>query len=269
MPVQMHRLHIGTSGWSYREWKMHFYPADCPQKRWFDYYGIVFKTVELNATFYRRFPEKTYLKWRDRAPPGFLYALKVPRRVSHRRELMEGLPAFRDFCEQAQSLEHHLGPLLLQLGPSIRFDPQSLGRLLDLAPAGLRLAVEWRDPVWDSPETYEVLASSGVAVAKVDSPDQAFRPCPSPSKADLRTQLEYVRLHGRSHWYRHCYSDGELGEIAHWARVQLQGDRKDIFIFFNNTDAGWAPANARRLQQLVEAVEFGTPPGESILSSGP
>lgn len=257
MPVHPQRLHIGTSGWSYREWKTRFYPSDCPQKRWFDHYAALFNTVELNATFYRRFPEKTYLRWRDRAPPGFQYALKVPRRISHRRDLGEGLPAFRDFCAQAQLLERHLGPLLLQLGPSTRFDPESLGRILDAAPDRLLLAVEWRGPDWNRAETYEVLASAGAAAVRVDSPDHAFQPALKAAHCENPPRLEYVRFHGRSHWYRHCYSDGELHELARWVEALLQTDRTDIYIFFNNTDAGWAPANARRLQQLAEALKSG------------
>jgi uncharacterized protein YecE (DUF72 family) len=73
-------IRVGTSGWSYDHWRGGFYPDKLAKNRWFDFYAVRFNTVEVNATFYRRFKDSTYQNWRDRAPEGFRYVLKVPRK---------------------------------------------------------------------------------------------------------------------------------------------------------------------------------------------
>jgi len=244
-------LHIGTSGWSYREWKDRFYPPECPQRRWFEHYTSIFNAVELNATFYRHFPDTTFQKWASRAPQGFEYALKVPRSISHRHDLAQGHTRLAGFCEQARLLGDHLGPLLIQLGPATRYDPQALARLLEAATPDLRLAVEWRTPDWDTPETRAVLTAAGAACVVVDSPDRHFggaMPIP-------RGSLTYLRLHGREHWYRHNYDEAQLRAFADWARQCLRWGRSGVYVFFNNTDGGHAPANAQQLQYLLDVTD--------------
>ena len=139
---------IGTSGWNYRQWRGVFYPQDWPQRRWLEYYAHQFPVVELNATFYRRFPDKTYEKWRDQAPEGFRYALKAPRAVSHRKDLRDSVDSIQEFCRSANLLKERLGPILVQVGPNTRVDPEALDRALAAFDSEHHLAVEFRNDDW-------------------------------------------------------------------------------------------------------------------------
>lgn len=248
--MQDSRLRIGTSGWRYPDWKPRFYPPDCPQRLWFDWYARQFSSVELNATFYRRFPDPQFRKWRAQAPPGFIYALKVPRAVSHRNDLAGGRQRLKAFCEQAQGLEEHLGPLLLQIGPHTHCDPAALGELLDEVPGGVQVAVEWRDDSWDTPETRQVLADIPAAPVEVDAPVRRFTGHPEvrpPAPA-------YLRLHGSDHWYQGSYGEDDLKCIAHWAMRCLQQQASQVYIYFNNTESGNAPANALQLVNICSEI---------------
>ncbi len=243
-------LHIGTSGWSYREWKNRFYPPECPQRLWFEHYASIFNAVELNATFYRHFPDSTFQKWASRAPAGFEYALKVPRSISHRRDLSQGCTQLADFCQQARLLGDRLGPLLIQLGPATDYNPRALAQLLGAAPPGVRLAVEWRTRDWDTRQTRAVITDAGAASVAVDSPDRQFdgtMPSPPGSPA-------YLRLHGRENWYRDNYGAAELQRFADWAGDCLGQGCPGVYIFFNNTDGGHAPANAEQLRHLTGSI---------------
>ena len=141
-------VRVGTSGWSYPHWKAVFYPEGLARARWFEFYSRTFSTVEVNATFYRFFKESTYCKWRDTAPEGFRYVLKVPRVITHRKFLAGVDEDIRRFCASAAILEHTLGLLLLQLAPQTPYDPDRLGRALRAFEDPSRVAVEFRHKRW-------------------------------------------------------------------------------------------------------------------------
>lgn len=164
------RLLIGTSGWSYPHWAGAFYPRDWPKTRWFAYYCSRFDTVEVNATFYRRFPEQTYRNWRAKAPPGFRYVLKAPKRITHRRRLLDVDDEIRAFAHSAALLGEKLGLILLQLPPSLPVEPDRLRHALRCFDDPGRVAVEFRDPAWLTPETFALLRELGAVFCSADSP---------------------------------------------------------------------------------------------------
>ncbi len=235
---------VGTSGWTYDHWKGRFYPDDLPKSRWFDYYATQFSTVEVNATFYRTFPDQTYQKWRDRAQPGFKYVLKVPRLITHRKFLVNAKEDIHSFCRSASLLEEKLGLFLLQIAPQTRCDPVLLKQAILAFDEPSRVAVEFRRKDWLNEDIRALLANLGATFVSVDSPQQ--------KPLDWVTSRSgYIRLHGRSRWYSHDYSTTELQEIGEIARKMVIGGAKTIYIFFNNDFESFAPQNALELKHLL------------------
>jgi uncharacterized protein YecE (DUF72 family) len=231
---------IGTSGWTYDHWKGSFYPADLAKSRWFDYYAAQYPAVEVNATFYRTFADQTYLKWRERAPAGFTYVLKAPRFITHRKYLADAGDEIRAFWRSASLLEDKLGLILLQVAPATPFDLERLRQALLAFGDPRRVAVEFRRKDWLNDQTVTLLRDCGAAFVSVDSP--RVRPVDW-----VTSQVGYLRLHGRSHWYSHDYTPAELDEIAETARHMAANGAKMVYIFFNNDFEGYAPRNALAL----------------------
>lgn len=238
------RFLVGTSGWSYPHWKGVFYPHDWPKRRWFEYYAREFPAVELNATFYRRFKEQTYYKWRDLAPEGFTYVLKAPRLITHRRYLKGAGEDIREFWCLALLLEDRLGLVLLQLAPGTPYDLDLLKEALLAFGDPSRVAVEFRHNRWVTEDTRALLEQIGATFCAIDSPKM--------EPLDwVTSDTAYIRLHGRKKWYAHDYSHEELAEIALLAKSMVKKGAKKTYIFFNNDLEGCAPRNARALLEIL------------------
>src|SRR5690606_20714906 len=140
------KWHIGCSGFHYREWKGIFYPEGMAQKKWFEFYGTQFNTVELNATFYR-FPQLSTLKrWRDASPPHFSFSVKAPRLITHYRQFNNCETLLTDFYGTVQDgLKDKLGPLVFQLPPSLGLSAGNLDRIVENIHPGPGNVVEFRD----------------------------------------------------------------------------------------------------------------------------
>src|SRR5579863_3305423 len=110
-------VRVGTSGWCYGHWRRRFYPRELAPNDWFAFYAQHFDTVELNATFYRLPERRTFEKWAAQAPPGFVYAVKGSRFLTHLKRLREPAEPLDRLLSRAQGLGDHLGPLLYQLPP--------------------------------------------------------------------------------------------------------------------------------------------------------
>lgn len=238
------RYFIGTSGWTYEHWKGRFYPADLPQKRWFEYYASQFSAVEVNATFYRTFKDQTYHNWRQRAPESFGYVLKAPRLITHRKYLVDVEQDIEKFYQSCALLEDKFELILLQVAPNMSYDLERLHKALRAFPDPGKVAVEFRRAEWLNPDTMSLLKEMGATICNVDSPRQKLDDA-------LTSRRAYLRLHGRKHWYSYNYSDEELGEIAALARKLARRGAERVYIFFNNDFEGYAPANARIIQQLL------------------
>jgi len=237
---------VGTSGWTYEHWKGCFYPHGLPKSRWFDYYAGLFSAVEINATFYRTFKDQTYLNWKARAPQGFGYVLKAPRRITHRKYLQDVEEDIVTFCRSCALLEDRLEMILLQLAPATPYDPERLSKALRAFPDPGRVAVEFRKACWFTSEIEELLRSVGATFCNVDSPRQELT-------GTLTSKRAYIRLHGREHWYAYNYSATELEEIAGLARELAARGAEKVYIFFNNDFEGYAPANALVLHEILAA----------------
>lgn len=238
---------IGTSGWTYDDWKGRFYPADLPKKSWFDYYARQFNAVEVNATYYRFFKDETYLKWKQRAPQNFGYVLKAPQLITHRKNLVGTDEDIRAFFRSCTLLEDKFKLVLLQVSPHMPADLKLLHKALLAFPDPRKLVVEFRRSEWLSPTTLSLLNSVGASICNADSPQQRLTNY-------LTSDQAYLRLHGRKSWYSYRYTSEELEEIAGIALQLAHLGAKVIYIFFNNDYDANAPANALALRGLLEST---------------
>jgi len=237
-------LFVGTSGWTYDDWKGCFYPKGLPKSRWFDYYSSRFPAVEINATFYRAFKDQTYLKWRERAPQDFGYVLKAPKNITHRKYLVDVEADVQVFIQSAALLEDKLEMILLQVAPGTPYDLERLQKALLAFNEPTQVAVEFRNPRWFTDEVADLLKAVGATFCNPDSPRQKLTDI-------LTSNRAYLRLHGREHWYSYNYSHEELIEIAKVAREMTRRGANRVYIFFNNDFEGYAPANALALLDIL------------------
>jgi uncharacterized protein YecE (DUF72 family) len=233
---------VGCSGWSYRDWRGVVYPVEAPPRTWFGLYAQRFDTVEINSSFYRLPSAAAIDTWRQQAPPGFCYAVKVGQYGSHRRKLRDAASWLARHVERVEGLGPHLGPNLVQLPPRWRRDPARLDDMLSAAPVSMRWAVELRDRSWLHDDVFDVLARHGAALCLHDL--LADHPW------ELTARWTYVRFHGPNALeepYRGRYGGRRLGRVAsrlwNWMDAGV-----DVFAYFNNDYDGNAVADAAWLR---------------------
>lgn len=230
-------IHVGTSGFSYPEWRGTFYPETLKSKEMFAYYAARFATVEINATFYRMPTARLIEGWREQAPDGFRYALKAPRRITHERRLKDCRAEVETFCSHARLLGDHLGPLLFQLPPNLKVDVSRLDEVLSAIPAGLRVAFEFRHPSWVTDDVLASLRRQDAALCVADFGDHA-----TPVHATAR--YGYFRLRDEGYG---------APDLARWADV-IRGQREawdEVFVYFKHEDKGKGPEFARAFIDLL------------------
>ncbi|QXJ19811.1 DUF72 domain-containing protein [Actinomadura graeca] len=232
---------VGTSGWQYGDWRGVLYPPGLPQRRWLHRYAEVFGTVENNNAFYRLPARGTFEQWREATPPGFVMAVKASRFLTHMKRLRDpGEPVAR-LMDAAGGLGSKLGPVLLQLPPTLRCEPARLQACLRCFPSGVRVAVEPRHPSWWTAEVRGVLERHGAALCWADRLGRPVTPL-------WRTaDWLYVRLHEGAASPRPSYGDRALRS---WAERIAPGG--DAYVYFNNDPGGAAVRNARRFTVLTQ-----------------
>jgi uncharacterized protein YecE (DUF72 family) len=239
------RYRVGTSGWQYDHWRYTFYPEDLPKRDWFSYYSRNFDCVELNNSFYRQPKDQTWDHWHDAAPPGFRFAVKANRFITHMKRFKDCEEPLRRFLAGARRLKTSLGPILYQTPPNFECSEGNLERLdtfLSLLPAELEHVFEFRNAQWFGAEALDLLRAHGAGFCIQDMPGME---CP----VAVTAGYAYLRFHGVDQPYSGLYSDQALEA---WARTirDLEGV-DDIWAFFNNDANANAVANARTLARLL------------------
>lgn len=234
----------GTSGWQYRDWRGAFYPRDVPQRQWLEYYAGRFGTVENNGTFYRLAARETFLQWCQRTPAGFVMAVKASRYLTHIRRLRDPEEPVRRMLEAFAGLGDRLGPVLLQLPPTMRADGELLDRALRQFPAAVRVAVEPRHPSWWNDGIREVLTARGAALCWADRAGEPVTPL-------WRTAgWGYLRFHEGTGQPWPGYRERTLRD---WAR-KIAGTwpgSAPVYAYFNNDQGGAAVRDAAVFAGLV------------------
>jgi len=214
------KIHVGTSGYNYPEWRGTFYPDKLPASKMLAYYVERFTTVEINATFYRMPSAKTVAGWGAAAPAGFTYVLKAPQRITHFSRLRGVDEPLRYFCDAARTLGDKLGPLLFQLPPNFKKATDRLAELLSILPEGFRVAFEFRHESWFDDEVYALLRSRNASLCIADT-DEGTTP------AVATADFGYLRLRAVE------YTDDSLKDwIATIDRVGAGWS--DAFVFFKH-----------------------------------
>ena len=290
------QIRVGISGWMYPAWRGRFYPKGLVQRRELEYVGQRMRSVEINGSFYSLQRPTSYQSWRQQTPDDFVFALKGGRFITHMKKLVGvDTPLANFFASGPLALGPKLGPVLWQLPPILRFDPDRLAAFFDLLPRTtteaatlatghdqrlegrswtqtdadrpIRHAVEVRHPSYCDERFVELLRAHDVALVVADTAGLW------PDLEDVTSDFVYVRLHGAEELYVSGYTDAALDEwaakIRRWHTGESPtGDRtvapalphrpegRDVFVYFDNDAKVHAPFDALSLaERLGVAVE--------------
>ena len=267
------RALIGISGYDYKPWRGTFYPEELPARRWLEYAGRTFASIELNGTFYSLKSPPVFERWVEETPGDFVFAVKGGRFITHNLKLRNAERAMGNFfASGVLALGRKTGPFLWQLPGTYRFDAERMdafmrqlprtsregeavarqhdarlrrGALLEAAArVKYRHAFEVRHESYFHDEFYSLLREHRCAWVVADTAGKF------PYAEQVTTDFVYVRLHGSRLLYESSYTDEELDEwarkIARWRR-----DGRDVYVYFDNDMKTHAPFDALRLVERV------------------
>jgi uncharacterized protein YecE (DUF72 family) len=233
-------IHVGTSGWQYKDWRGVLYEDGLPQDRWLERYAQVFSVVEVNNSFYRLPERTTFEGWRRRTPEGFTFVVKASRYLTHVKRLKDAEDGVKLLWERATGLGGKLGPVLFQLPPRFPADVPRLHAFVSWLPATMRAAFEFRDPSWIGDEVFALLDDAGCAFVLADRPG-------------LRGPLvvtggwSYIRFHQGTRVGPGYRRD----KLRRWADRIAALPTRDVWAFFNNDHGGAAVRDALSLRDLL------------------
>ncbi len=223
----MSRIWFGTSGFSYKEWRPIFYPADLSEKQFLHYYATQLNSVEIDYTFYRMPSAKTIAGWREATPEDFRFVLKASQQITHRQRLKVPSEALDYLLGVAPGLESRLGVILYQLPPFFKCDVGTLESFLAVLPRGMRSALEFRHGTWFTDEVFRLLKKYNAGLCVHDADDHT-------TPIELTASFTYVRLRrsGYTAEQRREWQDRILG----WA-----GRGIEVFAYIKHEDNPNAP----------------------------
>ncbi len=243
--------HIGTSGWSYAGWKNDFYPADLPSRKFLEFYTSKFDTVELNASFYHLPRESTAIKWDTETPAHFRFCPKLSRYLTHIKRLQEFEEPLHRFFAVFDHLHNKLGPVLIQLPPTLKFDELVTTPFfthLNQKYTDYDFALEVRHLSWLDKPAIDLLRKHNIAFV-ISQSGVSF-----PYAEHVTSDVIYVRFHGPGALYSSPYSYQYLTAFA----KKIKGWMKEghhVWCFFNNDVNVYAPKNARTLIKYLTAAQ--------------
>jgi uncharacterized protein YecE (DUF72 family) len=242
------KLLLGCSGWHYKDWVGPFYQEETKSK--LAAYSKVFKTAEIDSTFYAYPTKGMVMGWLKYTPQEFVYSAKLPRLITHKKKLNPSRGVQKDierFCELMDPLQQNgkLGCLLAQLPPGLKFDLLLLEGFLSVFPSKFRLAVEFRHESWLRTETWRLLERYNVAYTIVDEPLL-------PADVRVTSDIAYIRWHGRGEypWYNYHYKTEELEEWVPKVKETVKGT-EITFGYFNNHYHAYAVKNCLEMMEML------------------
>ena len=228
-------LFVGTSGYSYKEWKGNFYPEDLPAKEMLAYYAQRLPAVEINNTFYRLPQPAMVENWKAQVPQGFRFSIKATQRITHIKRLKNCAEETKYLMETAALLGEQLGVVLFQLPPNSKKDSERLREFLDCLPEKTRAAFEFRHESWFDDEMFQLLQDKNCALVVSDTDEKPL------TSITTTADWGYLRLR------RTAYSDEDLKD---WMRRVKDQKWKDAFVFFKHEDEGVGPKLAAQFLEL-------------------
>src|SRR5215813_9562461 len=228
-------LFVGTSGYSYKEWKGNFYPEDLPAKEMLSYYSRRLPAVEINNTFYR-LPQATMVEnWKAQVPESFRFSIKAAQKITHIKRLRNVNEETRYLMDTAALLQERLGVVLFQLPPNMKKDAERLREFLGLTGAPCRMAFEFRNETWFDDETLDLLKKTDSALVVSDTDKKPL------DRIINTASWGYLRLR------RTNYDENDL---IQWSQRVREQEWKDAFVFFKHEDEGVGPKLAARFLAL-------------------
>jgi len=252
--LSLSNIHIGTAGWTLpKDHASAFPPPGDARLTHLQRYAHRLHCVEINSSFHRPHLRKTWERWAATTPPNFRFAVKIPRTITHQAKLNNTGALLQTFLDEATGLNAgpvpKLGPLLIQLPPSLAFDEplahDFLSTFRELHPTPNLAALEPRHASWFTPAVDRLLRSFDIARVAADPPKGSPRAA-TPAGAQ---HLHYYRLHGSPRTYYSPYTDSELTTLAHTLRATPA--TTTLWIIFDNNALGHATANALHLSRLL------------------
>ena len=230
------KLHVGTSGYSYKEWKGNFYPEDLPAKEMLAYYSRRLPAVEINNTFYRLPQPAMVENWRDQVPDDFRFSIKATQRITHIKRLKNCADETKYLLDTAALLEARLGVVLFQLPPNSKKDAERLKDFLDLLPGDQRAAFEFRHESWFDDEVIQLLQAKNCALVVSDTDEKPL------TEIISSADWGYLRLRKTNY---------ESSDLVEWMKRVQDQKWKDAFIFFKHEDEGVGPKLAKQFLELA------------------
>jgi uncharacterized protein YecE (DUF72 family) len=237
-------IFIGCSGFHYDDWKIRFYPENLPKKKWLGYYAKHFNTIEINNTFYRMPTEKNMAGWKDGTPDDFVFTIKANRYFTHMKRLKidhDFRQRFHEFEKSLYILDYKLGCVLWQLPGSVKKNTDRLKSFCQFLDNGFQNVIEFRHSSWFCEEVYDIMKSYRIILCMISAPGII------PDTALSTSPVGYLRMHGKTSWYRYHYSDEELTD---WKNRLEKLQIEKLYVYFNNDFDANAVSNALTLKNM-------------------
>jgi uncharacterized protein YecE (DUF72 family) len=232
------KIHVGTSGYAYKEWKGKFYPEKISPKEMLRFYSERFKTVEINNTFYRMPKESVLASWAEQVSDDFVFALKSPQIITHFKKLRDVSDETDYLFRTLTVLDTKLGPVLFQFPKSFRADRAALETFLGLIPDDRACAFEFRSPSWLDNEILDLLRGGGSSLCMVDADENRV------DEIISTAPWGYLRLR------RSDYTDADL---LQWLEKILSQKWEKAFVFFKHEDQARGADAAVRFREFVDS----------------
>jgi len=246
----MAQIYIGTSGWSYDSWLGPFYPDGTASKDFLTEYARHFATVEINNSFYHLPKPPAVKAWNKETPKDFLFAIKASRYTTHNKKLKDPKDSTQKFFTAIKPLGHKIGPILFQLPPHWKCNPQRLDDFLTaLSRRRYRYAFEFRHESWFHDEVYDILRKANAALC-------LYHLAGFKSPEEMTADFTYVRLHGPGKAYQGSYNARTLSSYADKFK-DWKKNGCDVYCYFDNDQKGYAPKDAMRLAEKTGIKKAG------------
>jgi uncharacterized protein YecE (DUF72 family) len=242
------KIHIGTSGWSYKHWKGNYYPEETKPTAYLTFYAKQFKITEINTSFYHLPKHETVKGWVEKVPAKFKFCPKISRYITHMKKLREPEEPLSRFFDVFELMKDRMGPVLVQLPPSLKFNydvAEHFYTVLKQQYAEYEFVMEVRHDTWLENDSLNLMARFDMGFVISQSGDRF------PYSEMVTAKNIYVRFHGPEQLYASSYSDEQLESFAEKFRNWMK-EGHDIWAFFNNDIHGYAYQNAERLQQIMK-----------------
>ena len=232
------KIYVGTSGYSYKEWKGIFYPEKISPKEMLRFYSERLGTVEINNTFYHMPTRAVLESWAGQVPDDFIFAIKAPQVITHLKRLRDVGEETEYLFRLLSILDKKLGPVLFQFPGSFRADKPALKDFLGLIPASVSCAFEFRSLTWHNAEIFDLLRERRCSLCTTDADE-------NPAHEIISTvPWGYLRLR------RSDYTDADL---LQWRKNIFSQKWEKAFVFFKHEEEAKGPDMALRFRELADS----------------